>query len=604
MRRRLNTKLLVMALALSVIVSVFAFASPAIAADKTRPNIVVLLADDWGFSDVGAFGGEIATPNLDDLARRGMRFSNFHVSASCSPTRAMLLTGVDNHRNGVGNMRETIPQSHVGKPGYLSVLDTNVVTIASLLKDSGYRTYVAGKWHVGKEAHNLPPARGFDRSIIQGDSGSDNWETGKRYLDLADKVNWFEDGKAAVMPTDYYSSKFFVDKMMEYIQSGAKDKKPFFAYVAFQANHIPVQAPKEFVDKYKGKYDKGWTALRQARRDKAIALGLIPKDTPMVTMRTTADWNALSDKDKQYQARRMEVYAAMADAMDFHVGRLVAHLKETGEYDNTVFVFMSDNGSEASDPYAVLAGRLWLDWKYNRDIDQLGAKGAYSIIGPSWASAAASPLSTYKFYSGEGGIRVPLIIAGAASMQQNQIFSGLAHINDIAPTLLELAQVARPGARYKGQAVEPMTGSSLLPVLKGQAQRVHGPDEAIGYELSGNQAVFKGDLKLIKNIQPVGDGLWHLYDIRNDPGETKDLQSQLPTVFTAMQADYAAYAKANGVLPMPEGYDPIRQVQINALINVYLPRFKRAGLPILAAVVLLVATFVLVRRRRWVRAQN
>jgi arylsulfatase/uncharacterized sulfatase len=598
MRRRIDTQLLIMALACC---GVF-LAGSVLAADKTRPNIVVLLADDWGFSDVGAFGGEIATPHLDDLARRGMRFSNFHVSASCSPTRAMLLTGVDNHRNGVGNMRETIPRSHVGKPGYLSVLDTNVVTIASLLKDSGYRTYVTGKWHVGKEAHNLPPARGFERSIIQGDSGSDNWETGKRYLDLADTVSWFEDGKTAVMPTDYYSSKFFVDKMLAYIQSGAKDNKPFFAYVAFQANHIPLQAPREFVDKYKGKYDKGWTALRQARRDKAIELGLIPKDAPMVTMSTTANWDALSDKDKQYQARRMEVYAAMADAMDSQVGRLVAYLKDVGEYDNTVFVFMSDNGAEASDPYAVLAGRLWLDWKYNKSLDQLGAKGAYSIIGPSWASAAASPLSTYKFYSGEGGIRVPLIISGAANMQRNQIFSGLAHINDIAPTLLELAQVARPNGSYKGQAVEPMTGSSLLPVLKGQAQQVHAADKAIGYELSGNQAVFKGDLKLIKNIPPVGDGLWHLYDIRNDPGETKDLQSQMPDIFAAMQADYAAYAKANGVLPMPENYDPIQQVLINAFVNVYLPRFQRAGLPVLAAGLLLVAAFVLVRRRRRMQA--
>jgi len=598
MRRRIDTQLLIMALACCG----FSFASSALAAEKTRPNIVVLLADDWGFSDVGAFGGEIATPHLDDLARRGMRFSNFHVSASCSPTRAMLLTGVDNHRNGVGNMRETIPQSHVGKPGYLSVLDTNVVTIASLLKDSGYRTYVAGKWHVGKEPHNLPPARGFERSIVQGDSGSDNWETGKRYLDLADTVSWFEDGKTAVMPTDYYSSKFFVDKMLAYIQSGAKDNKPFFAYVAFQANHIPLQAPKEFIDKYKGKYDKGWTALRQARRDKAIELGLIPKDTPMVTMSTTANWDALSDKDKQYQARRMEVYAAMADAMDSQVGRLVAYLKDVGEYDNTVFVFMSDNGAEASDPYAVLAGRLWLDWKYNKSLEQLGAKGAYSIIGPSWASAAASPLSTYKFYSGEGGIRVPLIISGAANMQRNQIFSGLAHINDIAPTLLELAQVARPNGRYKGQAVEPMTGSSLLPVLKGQAQQVHAADKAIGYELSGNQAVFKGDLKLIKNIPPVGDGLWHLYDIRNDPGETKDLQSQMPDIFAAMQADYAAYAKANGVLPMPENYDPIQQVLINAFVNVYLPRFERIGLPILAAGLLLAAAFMLVRRRRRMQA--
>lgn len=591
MTRLLKTKLLALALGLSA-------CAAAMAADKARPNIVLLLADDWGFSDVGAFGSEIATPNLDELAQRGMRFSNFHVSASCSPTRAMLLTGVDNHRNGVGNMRETIPQAHVGKPGYLSVLDTNVVTVASLLRDSGYRTYVAGKWHVGKAPHNLPPARGFDRSIVQGDSGSDNWETAKRYLDLADKVSWFEDGKEAVMPADYYSSQYFVDRTIDYLKSGAKDSKPFFAYVAFQANHIPVQAPREFIDKYKGKYDKGWTALRQARRDKAIALGIIPKDTPMVTMSTTADWDALSEKDKKYQARRMEVYAAMADAMDYHVGRLVSYLKETGQYDNTVFVFMSDNGAEASDPYTVLSGRLWLDWKYNKGIDQLGAKGAYSIIGPSWASAAASPLSTYKFYSGEGGIRVPLIISGATGIQHNQTFNGLAHINDIAPTLLELAQVPRPGNSYKGKAVEVMTGTSLLPVLTGQAQRVHAPDEAIGYELSGNQAVFKGDLKLIRNIPPVGDGQWHLYDIRKDPGETRDLQSQMPDVFKAMQADYAAYAKANGVLPMPEGYDPIRQVQTNALINVYVPRFKRTGLPILAGLVLLTAIFVFMRRRK------
>ncbi|MES2281583.1 MAG: arylsulfatase [Pseudomonadota bacterium] len=575
-----------------------ALSSAATAADKSRPNIVLLLADDWGFSDVGAFGGEIATPNIDALAQRGTRFSNFHASASCSPTRAMLLTGVDNHRNGVGNMRETVPRAHVGKPGYETVLNKRVVTVASLLRDGGYRTYVAGKWHVGKEDFNLPPARGFDRSIIQADSGSDNWETGKRYLDLSDKVNWFEDGKDAVMPADYYSSQYFVDKTIEYLDSGSKTGKPFFAYVAFQANHIPVQAPKEFIAKYKGRYDKGWAVLRQERRDRAIALGLMPKDTPMAAMHTTLDWNALSDTDKKYQARRMEVYAAMADAMDNQVGRLVAHLKKTGEYDNTVFVFLSDNGPEASDPYALLSGRLWLGWQYNKGIDQLGEKGAYSIIGPSWASAAASPLSTYKFYSGEGGIRVPLIIAGAAGAQTNHVFNGFTHINDIAPTLLELAQLPGPAASYRGQPIEPMTGASLMPALKGQAQRVHAADKAIGYELAGNEAVFKGDYKLIKNIPPVGDGLWHLYDIRNDPGETKDLQASLPDVFAAMKADYAAYAQANGVLPMPEGYDPIFQVQTNALINVYVPRFLRTGLPILAALALLATAFFIVRRRR------
>ena len=560
-----------------------------------RPNIVVLLADDCGFSDVGAFGGEIATPNLDALAQRGMRFTNFHVSASCSPTRSMLLTGVDNHLNGVGNMRESIPQEHLGQPGYLSVLNRNVATVANYLHDGGYRTYVAGKWHVGKEPHNLPDQRGFDRSLIQGDSGSDNWETARRYLDLTDKVYWFEDGKEARMPVEYYSSQFYVDKAISYLKADAASDKPFFAYVAFQANHIPVQAPPEFIAKYKGRYDQGWSVLRDERRKRAEALGLVPPNTRMVNMATTADWNALNPEEKAYQARRMEVYAGMADAMDHHVGRLVQYLKDTGQYDNTVFVFMSDNGPEASDPYDMLVGKLWLDWQYRRGINDLGAKGAYSIIGPSWASAAAAPLDTYKFYSGEGGIRVPLIIAGAPGMAHNQVHNSFAHVTDIVPTLLDLAQVPRPGATYQGHSILSLTGTSLLPALLGQAQRVHPVDQAIGYELSGNQALFKGDLKLILNIPPVGDGQWHLYDIVKDPGETQDLQAALPETMTTMQAEYAAWAKRNVVLPMPAGYSPHAQILHNALVNVYVPRFKLPALALLAALL----AFIAYKLARW-----
>jgi arylsulfatase A-like enzyme len=576
--------------------------SPAPGSTAKRPNIVLLLADDWGFSDVGAFGGEMATPNLDELARRGMRFSNFHVSASCSPTRAMLLTGVDNHRNGVGNMRESIPQSHVGKPGYLSVLSTNVVTVASLMRDSGYRTYVAGKWHVGKEAHNLPPARGFDRSIVQGDSGSDNWEAAKRYLDLTEKVHWYEEGQEATMPATYYSSQYFIDRTIGYLKADAASHKPFFAYVAFQANHIPVQAPREFIDKYKGRYDAGWDVLRVERRDRAAALGLVPKDAPLVQMNTTTQWAALSAADKAYQARRMEVYAAMAETMDHHVGRLVAHLKATGQYDNTVFMFLSDNGPEASDPYQTKIAQLWLDWHYKRGIDDLGNPGAYSIIGPSWASAAASPLNTYKFYSGEGGIRVPLIIAGVSGAAANQVHHGFTHVKDVAATLLALAQVTPPAGQYQGKPVEPITGKNLLPVMLGQAAKVHGPDDAIGYELSGNQAVFKGDLKLIKNLPPVGDGQWHLYDIVKEPGEMQDLQAQLPAQFKAMQSDYAAYAQANGVLPMPDGYHPQNQILTNALINVYLPRSLRWS-PLALAVLALAGWWLWRRRQKRQRRQ-
>ena len=543
-----------------------------------RPNMVVMLADDWGFSDVGAFGGEMHTPHLNQLAQKGMRFSNFHVSASCSPTRSMLLTGVDNHLNGVGNMRETIPLSHVGRAGYLSVLNNRVVTIASLLQDSGYRTYVAGKWHVGKEPHNLPPARGFDRSLVLGDSGADNWETGKLYLDLTDKVYWYDNGKEAKMPKEFYSSEFYINKTLEYLKTDAKLDKPFFAYVAFQANHIPVQAPQEFIEKYKGKYNKGWDVLRQERRNKAIELGLMPLNTPMAPLPSThVAWDSLSETDKAYQARRMEVYAAMAEAMDHQIGRLIGHLKETGEYDNTVFVFLSDNGAEATDPYALAVGRWWLDQHYNRDFDRLGSKGAYSVIGPNWARAATSPLSTYKFFAGEGGIRVPLIISGVPNMvidASPRIHQSLTHVNDIVPTLLDLAKVQHPGTTYKGQTIYPLTGHSLLPVISGTAKRVRGPDEVLGYELSGNKALFKGDYKLLSNLAPVGDGQWHLYNIVKDPGETQDLQQALPELFQTLQADYAKWSKANGVLDMPKAYDPIEQVIVNSLVFVYWPRYQ------------------------------
>ena len=577
-----------------VIVLLSSLCSTTIAAPADRPNIVVLVADDWGFTDVGAFGGEIATPNLDELARRGMRFSNFHVAASCSPTRSMLLTGVDSHRNGHGNLRETMPREHLGKPGYLGSLVPNVVTLGTLLRDGGYRTYVAGKWNVGSEPDNLPDRRGFDRSFVMGDTGSDNWEPEKRYLPHNAKVNWFEDGKTPVMPAEFYSSTFFIDKTIGYLKSGEGSGKPFLAYVGFQANHVPVQAPQAFVDMYRGRYDGGWAALREARRDRAAELGLTPKASPMVTMRTTANWDALNPTERQYQARLMEVYAGMASAMDHEVGRLIAHLKSTGEFDNTVFVFLSDNGPEGSD---YKEADIWLRFHYNRDLDRLGGKGAYVVPGPSWSSASASPLSTFKFYAGEGGIRSPLIISGAPGTASNQIHTGLTHVTDILPTLLDLAKVPRPGSSYQGQSIEPPIGRSLLPVLSDPSLRVRTDDEPIGYELAGNKALFKGDLKLVLNNAPIGDGQWHLYDLRSDPGETNDLRQQRPQEFAAMQADYAAWATAQGVLPMPEGYNPVRQVMINTVFNYWIPAYRNSTIIALAGMVV-AGWFLITRRRR------
>lgn len=573
-----------------------AFGTYAIAAPK-RPNIVVLVADDWGYSDVGAFGSEIATPNIDTLAREGVRFSDFHVTASCSPTRSMLLTGVDNHRNGVGNMPETMPDEHLGKPGYSGVLNDNAITVASLLKDSGYNTYITGKWHLGKTPDTLPNNRGFERSFIQADSGSDNWEE-RPYAPLYDKAAWFENGQPAHLPKDYYSSTFIVDKAMDYIAADRQDGKPFFAYLGFQANHVPIQAPKDIIDKYRGRYDQGWTALRQARRDRAVELGLVPAGAGLQTMASTADWNALDEHEKRYEARRMEVYAGMAETMDQQIGRFIAHLKATGEYDNTVFVFLSDNGSEPTDPYAIPAIRLWLEMNYTRKLDRLGSKGAFTSIGPSWASAAASPFSGYKFFAGEGGLRTPLIVAGVPGIQSNHIAKAFTHVTDIVPTLLEVAGVPAHNSEYQGRAVEPLIGSSLVPVLQGTAERVHPEDQAIGYELSGSAALFKGDYKLVKSLKPVGNEQWHLYNIVTDPGETIDLQAQMPERFQRMQADYAEYARVNGVLPMPVGYDYMHQGQMYALKHVVIPKLKAVAPPLVAVVVLLVGVVVWRRRRK------
>jgi arylsulfatase/uncharacterized sulfatase len=566
------------------------------AATAARPNIVVLVADDWGFTDVGAFGGEIATPNLDRLARRGVRFSNFHVAASCSPTRAMLLTGVDNHRNGHGNLRETMPGAHLGRPGYEATLASNVVTIATLLQAGGYRTSVAGKWNVGNEPRNLPDQRGFDRSFVMGDTGSDNWEPEKRYLPHAARVNWFEDGKPAVLPKQFYSSTFFVDKTLEHLRAGAASGKPFFAYLGFQANHVPVQAPRAFIDRYRGRYDAGWSALREARRARTAALGLLPADTAMGTPATLADWRALGPEDRRYQARLMEVYAGMAEAMDHEVGRLIAYLEAEGSFDDTVFVFLSDNGPEGSD---YREAELWLRFNYRRDLEHLGGPGAYVVPGPSWAHVSAGPLSTFKFYAGEGGIRSPLIISGASAATADRIHHGLAHVTDIVPTLLDLAGLPRPGERFQGQPIQPPTGHSLLPALRDVQATVRRPDEVLGYELAGNRALFKGSLKLVLNRPPIGDGQWHLYDLATDPGETRDLQASRPTEFAAMQADYAAWAQAHGVLPMPEGYDPVRQVLINTVVNYWWPTYWPHLLVML--VLLGLVPVVLLRRRRAAR---
>lgn len=562
-----------------------------------RPNIVVLVADDWGFTDLGAYGGEIATPNLDALARRGVKFSNFHVAATCSPTRAMLLTGVDHHRSGVGNMPETMPPEHQGRPGYAGVLGDQAVTLATMLRDSGYHTYITGKWHLGKTADTLPGKRGFERSFIQADSGSDNWAN-RTYMLLYDKAYWFEQDREVGLPANFYSSTFFVDKAIEYIAESGPDGKPFFAYIGFQANHIPIQAPREFVDKYKGRYDGGWAVLRKERQARAQALGLVPAGADLVNLPSTKDWNSLSGEERRWQARHMEVYAGMAEAMDAEVGRLVASLKATRRYDNTVFVFLSDNGSDPANPFEIPVSKAWVRMNYVTDADPLGGKGTFSANGPHWATATNSPLSGYKYFASEGGLRVPMIIAGVPGMLSKHTAKAFSHVNDIVPTLLEVAGMAAHDGRYQGRPVEPLSGRSLVPLLTGRVDRVHAADEAIGYELAGSAALFKGDFKLVRNLAPLGDGQWHLYNLQADPGEAHDLRDSQADLFNTLQADYAEYARRNGVLPVPEGFDLKKTALRYALHHYLLPKLRNAAPWALGGLLLAVVGVSWWRRRR------
>ncbi len=403
------------------------------------PNIVLLLADDLGFSDLGSYGSEVSTPNLDELARQGVRFSNYHTAASCAPTRSMLMTGVDSHRNGVANMPESLTADQLGKPGYQGTLNKSVVTVATLLQGAGYHTYMTGKWHLGMTAELLPGGRGFERSLAMADTGADNWEQ-KPYLPIYARANWFEDGREMTLPDDFYSSRHFIDKTIEYIESNLADQKPFFAYVAFQAVHLPVQAPREFTEKYIGKYDAGWTELRKQRYEGAVASGVADEGIQLAEIPTTLDWQSLTEQEKKYQSKRMAVYAGMIDAMDFHIGRLISFLKDAGQYDNTVFIFVSDNGSEPSDPMVSSLFDLWMMTNnYNTDYETLGEKGSFSLIGPSFASAAASPFAWYKFFAGEGGLRVPMIISGIESTLKGGVINSFSWVTDIVPTILQLA---------------------------------------------------------------------------------------------------------------------------------------------------------------------
>jgi len=536
-------------------------------AEVKPPNIVFLLADDLGFTDIAPYGSEVNTPALSQLASEGIRFTNYHTAANCAPARAMLLTGVSSHLAGVPNIPEMMSPAQKRQDNYQGVLGDNVVTIATLLEDAGYHTYLAGKWHLGAAPGQLPSQRGFERTVALMDSGADNWEQ-RPYLPIYDAANWFADGERTQLPEDFYSSKFLIDKTIEFIDSNLSDGKPFFAYVPFQAVHIPVQAPQAFIDRYMDRYDQGWHVLREERARRASSLGLLPPGVDRVEMASTTDWDALPPARKRYESKRMAVYAGMIEAMDAHIGRLVTYLKRTGQFDNTIFIFTSDNGAEGSgaqDPSAFATRQMTASLGYNTDYETLGLKGSYNTIHPGFTSAAVGPLSYYKFYVGEGGLRVPLIVSGRPLGQTPAQTAAFAWATDIAATVISMAGVDAPGARYGGRPVLAMTGKDLTPVVTGERQRIYSEEDSVGYELTGHGVLFQGDYKLVKNLAPLGDGQWRLFDIVNDPGEAKDLRQELPERFERMLRAYQAFTLDNRVQALPAGYSQGRQIVVNAL---------------------------------------
>ena len=528
-----------------------------------RPNIVLILADDLGYTDISPFGSEINTPNIARLAQEGLSFTNYHTAGSCAPARAMLLTGVDSHRNGVPNIPEALPAEMTVYENYQGVLSHNVVTLASMLQASDYHTYVTGKWHLGHTPDLLPSARGFDRTIAMADTGADNWEQ-RAYLPIYDQANWYADGAPHILPDDFYSSEYFIDKTIEFIASNEGDDKPFFAYIPFQAVHMPVQAPREYSDRYTGVYDQGWTVMREQRRVAAIEAGVIPPGIGMQVTPGTLNWDSLTDEQKRHHARRMEVYAGMVDNMDMHIGRLLSYLESIGEYDNTIFIFTSDNGAEGSSLINPEGGSILGEWfdrvGYNADYNTLGERGSFNAIGPSNATIAASPLTYYKFHANEGGLRVPLVMSGPGVERVNEFTDEFVFVTDLAPTILELVDIEDHGGIWNQNDVEQIVGSDFSSFLSNNSDQIHSADKPIGYELGGNSALFKGDYKLVINKMSQNETDWHLFNIKIDPGETKDLVNERPELLSEMMADYEAYAKENNVRDMPENYNRVRAI--------------------------------------------
>ena len=542
-----------------------------------RPNILLIVADDMGFSDIGSFGSEIATPNLDRLATEGLRFTNFHASTMCSPSRAMLLTGVDSHRAGYGNMLEELAPNQEGQPGYEGYLNDRVVTLPTLLADAGYRTMMTGKWHLGSGEGRGPAWRGFDRSFALDSGGASHFaDMRPAYAPTPDiKANYSEDGRRLQsLPAGFeYSTQYYVDRMIEFLAERDSDDQPFFAYLSFTAPHWPLQAPDAAIERHRGRYDDGYDRLAEDRLARLKELGMVPHEARR-SGRSPKErpWKELDAEARKIEIRAMEVYAAMIDRVDqnigrvmakieelgqmentlFHTGRLIDFLEASGELENTFILFLSDNGPEGHDldetwPMEAFPDiRRTIDASHDFSYEAMGGPGSYVLYGANWANAGSPAFRLHKAFPTEGGSRVAAFAWHPTLLDQRRIAHDFVYVTDVVPTVLEIAGVDFPGGEFQGRQVEVPEGISFASMLEGIPSA--GEDRIVAQELLGKRVVRAGPWKLVHMPEPYGIGDWQLFNIDEDLAESTDVSVQHPDVVRRLLRAWDEYAETNNVI--------------------------------------------------------
>jgi len=547
-----------------------------------RPNVLLIVGDDIGFGDLGISGSVTQTPNLDSLAERGLMFTNFHSSPVCSVTRGMLLTGNNSIDIGLGAFDYALYPDAKGKPGYEAYLTRTTTTIAEQLKDAGYNTYMVGKWHLGGTRHGGegPHKWGFDRSYGIYTGGANHWNDGVFHVDLNDPeqlaaVNagkipqepYYENGKQVQRPIGVFSDTLWTNKLMEYLEEGRKNGKPFFAYVAYTTPHAPLQAPDFLIGKYADHYyELGYEGLKRARFEAQKRHGIVPEDAPYpgdIDNALLTSWNDLTEEQKRREARMMAVYSAMMESQDYHIGILLNYLHEIGELDNTLIVYLSDNGPEGLSDRGELSSReftAWVNKNFSQAFEDIGRGNSYAFIGTDWADASTGGLQWWKWFIGEGGIRVPMLLVppkGGHFAKPGQLSNELTSVMDLPTTILDYAGVEHPGIHYVGRAIVEPAGISIRPYLEGKSDAPRTKDQWVAFELFGNTLVFSGDYKAIRVRKGMyGDGDWHLYNTKQDPGETTPLEGEQPERLAQMVATYERYAREKGIVEVAEDWSP------------------------------------------------